>query len=462
MFHHLNVLKEAWSAESKRRRTLKVAAHETDFLPAALEVMETRPSPIGRTIIWLIILSSVAALVWACVSQIDEVAVVDGRLAPRGRLRTVEASEVGTILALNVREGQHVNKGDVLIELDPNELDSDMQAAKAALSTAALTRARDNAILSYGIKKGDQFSPPSDANPTATQAERELVQARIAEYDAKEASLRHKHDAAVAEAHAIDAEILKLQLTLPLLKEQWQSEQNLAAEGFGARQKLLQVQQAYITAQQDLSGERAKLDEAKSEISALESDMAQSKGDLLSMAAQERAEAEGNVSEREQALRKASEKEAHLKLVAPVSGTVQQVTVTTIGETPEVGKPLVTLVADGDELVAEGLMLNKDAGFVHEGQPVTLKLEAFPFTRYGTLHGVVEHVSPDSVVDQAKGLVFPIRVRITGNTIRVNGRPATLSAGMSTSLEIAIGKRTIIDYLLSPLSKSLKEAAREK
>jgi len=93
---------------------------------------------------------------------------------------------------------------------------------------------------------------------------------------------------------------------------------------------------------------------------------------------------------------------------------------------------------------------------------VTIKLDAFPFTRYGTLQGVVDRISPDSTIDQTKGLVFPVRVRILGNSLKVNGKPPVLSAGMSASLEVGIGRRKIIDYLLSPLSKSMKEAGREK
>lgn len=462
MWHHLKVLKEAWAAETKRRREAKAAPQNTDFLPAALEVMETRPSPIGRAITWLIIVAALSTLIWAFLSEVDEVAVVEGRLAPRGRLQSVEASEPGTIVALNVREGQHVRKGDVLIALDPNELDSDMQAAQAALSTAALARARDNAILRYGVAGHSQFEAPSDANTTAAEAERTLVASRIDEFRAKEDALRHKHQAAIAEVRSVGAEIAKLQLTLPLLEEQLDSEKALASEGFGARQKLLQVQQAYIEAQQNLAGAQAKLEEARSEVSAIESEMAREKGNLLSTAAQERADAEGAVSEREQALRKAVEKKGRLNLLAPVSGVIQEVKVTTIGQTPEVGKPLVTLVADSDELIAEGQLLNRDAGFVHEGQPVTVKLDAYPFTRYGTLQGVVERISPDSTIDQSKGLVFPIRIRITGNKLKVEGKPPVLSAGMSASFEVAIGKRKVIDYLLSPLAKSMREAGREK
>ena len=163
-----------------------------------------------------------------------------------------------------------------------------------------------------------------------------------------------------------------------------------------------------------------------------------------------------------QTLNKADERQARMSLIAPVSGTVQEVTVTTIGEAPEVGKTLVTLVADGDELVAEGLLLNRDAGFVHEGQPVTINLDAIPFTRYGVLHGVVEYVSPDATVDDKRGLVFPIRVKLTQSDLMVGGHRAILSAGMSATLEVVTGKRRVIDYLWSPVARAVHEAGREK
>lgn len=151
-----------------------------------------------------------------------------------------------------------------------------------------------------------------------------------------------------------------------------------------------------------------------------------------------------------------------MKLVAPVSGVIQEVTVTTIGQTPEVGKPLITIIADGEALVAEGLMLNRDAGFVRDGQPVTIKLEAYPFTRYGVLGGVVEHVSPDATVDEHRGLVFPIRVKITQPTLKVDGRKAVLSPGMAVTLEVVTGKRRVIDYLWSPVAKAMNESGRER
>jgi hemolysin D len=276
------------------------------------------------------------------------------------------------------------------------------------------------------------------------------------------AALEHRRAGAVASVASTQAEIGKLQKTIPLLKEQYDSEQELANAGYGARQKLLQTQQAYISAQQDLAAQQAHLEEAQAQVSSIDAEKAQTRQEFLGTAAQERTQAEGSVAERQEALTKAAERKARMTLVAPVSGTVQEVTVTTIGQTPEVGKPLVTIVADGEELVAEGLLLNRDAGFVHNGQPVTIKLEAYPFTRYGVLQGVVEHVSPDATVDEHRGLVFPIRVKITQPVLKVDGRPATLSPGMSVTLEVVTGKRRVIDYLWSPVAKAVTEAGREK
>jgi hemolysin D len=461
MSRHLNVLLSSWKAESARRKVDKAARSETDFLPAALEVMETPPSPIGRAIIWIIIGSAVVALGWSYFSKVDEVAVAEGRLVPRGRLRSVEASVQGVIRNIAVHEGEHVKAGDLLIELDPGQETADSVTAQVDLATAALTRARDNALLSYAAGTGGGFTPPPGANPTAIEAERQLVASRIQEYQAKAQSIEERRQGAQAAVLSTQAQIDKLKATLPLLKEQWDSQKELAAEGFGARQKLLATQQAYISAQQDLEAQIAHLSEAKSQVSSLMADKAQAREEFIGRAAQERAEAEGGVAEREQTLAKASERQARTRLVAPVSGTVQEVTVTTIGQSPEIGKPLVTLVADGEELVSEALLLNRDAGFVHEGQPVIIKLEAYPFTRYGTLKGVVEHVSPDATVDEHRGLVFPMRVRITQGDLRVNGTRAVLSPGMAATLEVVTGKRRVIDYLWSPVAKAMHEAGRE-
>ncbi len=452
----------AWKAESERRRARQGRPVETDFLAADLEVMETPPSPIGRIMIWTILAATAASLIWAFAAEVDTVAVAEGRLVPEGRLRTVEAADQGVIRAIHVREGAHVNAGDVLIELDPTIADADQRSAKTELSTASLTRARDNALLSYAAGGPSGVASPTGAASPAVEAERQLVAARIAEYEQKREGLLQRRAGAEAAARAAEAEIVKLARTLPLLNEQLGSQKDLERQDFDARQKRLAAEQAYVAAEQDLVGQRAKLEEARAQVTAMDRDAAQARQEFIGRAAQERAEAEGVVATRADAVKKADEKKGRQILTAPVSGVVQEVTVTTIGETPEVGKPLVTIVPDGEPLVAEALLLNRDAGFVRKGQTAAVKLEAYPFTRYGVVPAHVERVSPDATVDQHRGLVFPIRLKLSQSTISVDGKAEPLTAGMSVTVEVVTGRRRVIDYLWSPIAKATQEAGRER
>lgn len=461
-WRHLRVAGQAWRAETRARRTGRTRWKDTEFLPAALEVTERPPSPVGRTIVWTIIAAALVALAWAFLAHVDTVAVAEGRLVPEGRLRSVEAAEQGVIRSIEVREGEHVSAGQTLIELDPTIAEAEADTARSELSTAGLTRARDNALLAYTGGRPTTFTPPADADPAAVDAERQLVAARIDEYRAKLESITQRRVGAEAALVGSQAETVKLRRTLPLLREALKLQEDLAAQGFGARQKLLQQQQAYVTAEQDLVGQIAKTAEARAQIASIVGEAAQTREEFISRAAQERAEAEGVVATRGNVVREANQKRGLQRLTAPVSGTVQEIRVTNVGEVPEVGKPLVTIVPDGERLVVEALLLNKDAGGVRAGMPVAVKLEAYPFTRYGALHARVERISPDATVDERRGLVFPVRVRLLDQTLLVDGRPAAISPGMSVTAEIVTGRRRVIDFLWSPLQRNLREAGRER
>lgn len=459
---HARVFMDAWGEESRRRNDGRRIWTDTDFLPAALEITETPPSPIGRWIIWTIIAAALIAVIWACLAHVDTVAVAEGRLVPEGRLRSVEAAEQGVIRVISVKEGQHVTKGQPLIYLDPTVAEAEASTARNDLATARLTTARDNALLAFAAGRPAAMVSPQGAPTEAIEAESMVVQSRIAEYRAKVTSLDQRRAGAAAAARAAQAEIEKLQRTIPLLHEALDLQEDLARQGFGARQKLLQQRQAYITAQSDLDAQRARLDEARAQAASLAGEAAEAREEFVSKAAQERAEAESVVVSRGNVVREADQKRGLHVLTAPVSGTVQEVTVTNIGEVPEVGKPLVTIVPDGEPLVVEALLLNRDAGFVRPGMKAVIKLEAYPFTRYGVLHAMVERVSPDSTVDQKRGLVFPVRLRITGSALTAHRGSKELSPGMASSAEIVTGNRTVIEYLWSPVARSLSEAGRER
>lgn len=481
------------AAESKRRRRV-----DTDFLPAALEVLETPPSPVGRSVLWVIILAALSSLLWACLAQVDVVAVAEGRIIPRARLQSAEAAEAGVVREIYVREGQRVAAGEPLVALDPTYAGADASSAKTEYATAVLARARAEALLTRVAGKAAVFTPPPGVDPAAAAAEGEAVRARVAALDESVGALDNRINGARAQIAGLEAEKAKAAETLPLVQSQLDGRRRLLEKGLAPRTQVLALEERVVTLTRDTEVRAAEIRQTEAEIAMLRRERAKALEDFRAQAAAEKAEAEAIVATRAEGVRKAALREGYQVLVAPVAGIINEVSVTTIGDVVEAGASLVTLVPAGEELIVEALVLNRDAGFVREGQQVIVKLEAFPFTRHGFVEGVVESISPDATADDARGLVFPARIRLTKSSLREVGGAlfdqrrnaietvvrekavgrrdgdearearakdalaAVLSPGMAAQAEIITGRRRVVDFVLSPIARASREAGRER
>jgi len=449
--------------EERDRKDFKLV--ERDFLPAALEILEAPPSPVGRFILWLIVLAAGAAVLWASLAQIDMVATAEGRVIPRARLQSVEAVEAGVIRAIHVREGERVRAGAALIGLDPTFADADSQSAAVEYATARLARARAEALLAYAAGERTAFTAPEGADPSAAAAEAVAVLARISALQQELAGADSRIAGARAARDGAQAERMALEETLPLIEQQFEARRQLAERGFAAPALVAQWQERLVMQRRTLEARQADERRAEAEITMLTRERARALEDFRAQAAAERAEAEAITATRQQGVRRAEARETFQTLTAPVDGVVNEVAVTTIGEVVEAGASLVTIVPEGEELIVEALVLNRDAGFVHPGQAVVVKLEAFPFTRYGYLEGEVEHVGADAIADETRGLVFPARIRIRRSRLRevgmTDGR-LPLMAGMSAQVEVITSQRSVLSYILSPIARATGEAARER
>jgi hemolysin D len=459
---HLEVFADSWRAETLRRRSERQTRLETDFLPAALEITETPPPPAGRAVLWLIILASLASLAWSFLSRVEMVAVAEGRIIPTARLQAVEAGDAGIVRAILVREGERVAKGQPLVQLDATLSAADEAAARADLSASMLQRARAVALLAHADGKGQPFQPPPDAAPDAAAAEARAVAARIAEYQSHDSSLMQRRAGAEAARGVALAELAKLEQLLPLVEAQYAAQAELAAKGLSPALRVLQLQERVVTTRQDVAVQQAHAREAAAQVAMLDRERAQAAAEFRARAAAEQAEAEAIVATRSELVRKAEQRTALQVLAAPVDGVINEIAVASTGEFLEAGARVATLVPAGSELVVEALVLNKDAGHVREGMEAVVKVESFPFTRHGVLRGVVEHLSADAVLDQARGLVFPARIRLTGGAVTDRGDRLRLSPGLTVAAEIVTGERTVADYILSPIAKATSEAGRER
>ncbi|MEM9421258.1 MAG: HlyD family type I secretion periplasmic adaptor subunit [Pseudomonadota bacterium] len=463
MFRHLKVFTHAWGDESNRRRKDKHRQRvETAFLPAALEIQDTPPSPIGRIILWLIIAAGLFALGWAILARVDVVAVAEGRLVPEGKLQSVEAAETGIVTGILVREGQRVEQGQPLITLDPTYAEADTSTAQSELNAAKLRRLRSQALLAFAEEEPfDPFLKEMAEGPAAT-AERRLAQTRMGELTASREALAARALAAKEASAQAETDIRRINATLPMVREQLTARRALIEDGYAAPLSMVELQERVTTLEFERQSQRLELKKRKAEQAMLHQEAAQTVGAFRAQAAAELSEAEEIIATRQDVLAKAERRAALQTLTAPVAGTVNEIALTTVGEVADPGTPLVTIVPAGNELLVHTFLLNKDAGFVTVGQDVAVKLEAYPFTRYGMLRGEILVISSDSVVDEARGLVYPARVRIVSNDIERNGQPARLAAGMAAIVEIKTGKRRVIDYLLSPIARATQEAGRER
>jgi hemolysin D len=458
---HAGILAESFRLDRERAKSHTPSA-EPEFLPAALEVMETPPNPLGRTITWAIMIFLSIALLWACLGHVDMVAAAPGKVVPRGRVKVIQAADYGVVRAIRVSEGQAVRAGQPLMDLDPTTTVADVEQARQALLSADIDVARARALVAFGQGQAARFMPPAEADVTTVTTQRAFIEAKTREHANTLAALREEAAQRRGDVGMVEAEMIKLGQQLPLATEQLTGLETLSRRGYAPRMRVAEVRERVVALRQDLAIRREERRKAEAALAAVSQEMARARNEFSREALDALTEAEAARALRIEELKKADQKASLTVLTAPEAGVVQQMQVTTLGGVVKPADPLMIIVPKGVELVVEAMVLNRDAGFVHEGQAVEVKLEAYPFTRYGVVPGVVEHISRDAVDDEKQGLVFPARVRLSQSWIVVNGRRMPLSPGLSATAEIKTGERRIIEYLLSPLARRVQEAGRER
>jgi hemolysin D len=409
--------------------------HEAEFLPAALAILAKPVSPAGRWVARILMMFIAALVTWAIVGRIDIIVNAEGKLIPSGYSKTIASVDIASVRALHVEEGQAVKAGDLLVELDSRETDSLHDKATSDRWSATLQALRARSLLT-ALDRGTlaPLHGGADVPPDQVSAADSHVQDQWRDYLAKRARLESDFDRYTEE--------------LPLATQRAQDFAGLARTGDVAQHDWIEAEQARIELAR-------QLDSAREQLIALTAETRKTAQDEL-------AEAERTRADSVQDERRAGAHSELLRLTAPVDGTVQQLTVHTVGGVVPAAQPLMQIVPNQHDLEMEAFLENKDVGFVQDGQKAEVKIDAFEYTKYGTIAGRVSHVSRDAIQDDKRGLIYSVRVTIDSATIAVDGRRATLEPGMSGSVEILTGDRRIIEYVLSPLIKHRRESFHER
>jgi hemolysin D len=420
---------------------------EYEFLPPALEIEKTPPSPLGRVLIKVIAVLVVLTVAWSYFGKVDQVAVARGKIIPDGRVKVIQPMEEGLIRALHVEEGQRVREGQLLIELDSTIKQADVEANERILLIYKIEKDMLNAELNGHdaeevYKKYLTTTNDSDV-VSSIQLQKNYKEAREAEYRSKEEGLQN----IVTQCRN---EIDSAESLLPLSEEAVRlvSVEEAAMKTLYENRALSKMD--LITKQKELNAVNQKLEEQRLVVKKARDNLNHAVQNLDTLEKERQKEILSELEEKDRVLAglegeaiKAKKIYEFQKLTSPVNGTVHGLSSYTIGGVVTPAQPVVTIVPESTSLVVEATALNQDIGFLAIGQDVEVKLDTFPFQKYGTIKGKLLAISPDAVEDEKLGPVYKIKVSLESTSLMIEGKNVSLSPGMTVSAEIKTGKRSI-------------------
>ena len=433
-----------------------------EFLPAAEEIVETPAAPLGALVVWLVTLLLIVALAWSYFGRIDIVAVANGKISTEGSTKIIQPAISGVVTSINVREGQHVKKGEALLALDKTAAEKDVATANQSLNAARVERDilrrlavggntdeiinnadlpdENKAILRQFASSQTALSAARQqaANGTISNYQQQIQFNQQAKNQLETNAQNLKNRKAEIEKQLPNAnpvDKLRLQNELSNIDQRITSADSVV---LGQNQQLLQSQSALTQAQNQSQTQNAETNSAFS-------------NQIIA--------AEKRIIELENNLVKARQVLAQTTIAAPVDGTVLSLTVKTIGGVVNAGQQLAQIVPEKVPLYVDAALDNQDVGFVKSGQRVVVKVATYPFQRYGYLEGTVENISPDAIQDDKKGLIYKAKIKLNDDKSSKQNQ-LKLLPGMSVSAEITTGQRRIIEFFLDPLMTKADESLK--
>ncbi len=453
----LALLQEKASQDSKIKG---MNEHEKEFLPAVLEVTEMPPSHAARLLSYVIMLMFAVLILWAVLGKIDIIATAAGKLMPASNIKTIQTLTDSEIEEIYVQEGQYVKEGQDLIKFNQTEVIANINRVQNEMKALEIAISRLKALLTDNPEGNFAYDKSIDAYLIKMHSD--LLKSQITEKNAKIEVLNGMIAKAEKEKDTIGADLRRIEKLLPSVEERIEKKKILVDQQLLARLTFLEQEEELTNLQEQRNIQAKKMAETEENIEYLKKELRQYLAEFDKNLMQELTENREKLASYQQELIKYDEALKRTAVKAPLSGYVQQLVYHTKGGVVETAKPIMNIVPEDYKLEAEVMILNKDIGFVRPEQEVEIKIDSFPFTKYGTIKGSVRNISGDAVQDEKLGLIFPSRLTLLDNKMKADGQIIQLRPGMSVTAEIKTGKRRVIEYLLSPVMKYLNESMRER
>lgn len=447
----------AWAHRAELAGPARMA-DELAFLPAALSLQETPVHPAPRRLAYALMALFVIALFWSIVGEVDIVAVAPGRIIVSDRTKTIQPLEASVVKAVRVKDGDRVQAGQVLIELDPTMATADKASVQEQLQAVISEERRTQGLL-------DLLSNQRQLAQVQNALQPDLRMQLLSEWQditAKLNKLDAEYQRRQAEMATVRETIAKLEATVPMAQSREADFKKLVDQGYISGHATQDKTRERVELERDLATQRARLVEAQSALRESEQTKVAYRAETERTLQDRHALAVTKHQQLKADRTKADQRERLTQLTSPVDGTVQQLAVHTTGGVVTSAQPLMVIVPDSAQVKAEVAIANQDIGFVNANQTAEIKLETFSYTKYGTVQATVDTVTADAVTDEKRGSFYPATLTLSQRDMLIDGKRIALSPGMNVTAEIKTGKRRIIEYLLSPVQKAGMESLRER
>jgi HlyD family secretion protein len=430
----------------QRQQTKVQFANTQDYLNYELGNAQRQLPPVYIRLLGFSICALVGGTIaWATFSKVDEVATAPGQVIPASQVQPMRSLFSGQLRAIHVTEGKVVQKGDVLVQLDPTQSEVEVQRLQKLV-----TQNRDSLTRLQAERNGKAQAK--------TALQNELLASRLREY-------RDRRSAAEAEANrqfsllqSAQVQKARLQADFVYTNQKFQAMRSLSSQGAVPRFDAIDLQNKVAGLQKEIAIQEQAIEQARQAFQAAKTNARRLESERQSEILTQIDKQQQELTDLEGKLAQANEQHKQSAIRAGVAGTVYNIKVAQTGAAVQPGDELFSIVPAGEKLLVEAKALNQDIGFIRLGMRVKVKLATFPYQEYGMIEGTVSKISPNAVNEKDVGLVFPVQVQLQRSSIGVNDRAVPLTPGMAATAEIVTRQKTVLSFLLDPIAASWDRA----
>ncbi len=435
--------------------------NDADFASDVAAAKIQGPSPKSLLLLIGVIAFFIAAYIWADNAILDEVTRGDGKVIPSSQVQVIQNLEGGILKELLVREGEIVEKGQVLLRID----DTGFAARFGEIESQYLNLQGKIARLeAEATGEGISFSPELLAEaPDITKRELNLFNARQAELQSQVSILRQQAQQRRQEIAEINGKLDQLISSLSLVTEELSITEPLAEKGIVPKVQLLQLKREVNDLKGQISASRLALPRAQGALKEANQRIEEKILNFRSLASQELSVTRGEYEGIRQSILAAKDRVTRTDVRSPLKGEVKELHIQTIGGVVRPGQEIVEIVPIEDSLLVEAKIRPSDIAFLRPGQQATVKISAYDFSIYGGLPATLDRISPDTIVDEQTGETFyKIIVRTEENSLKRGGEVFPIKPGMVATVDTLTGHKSVLDYILKPILKTKNNAMRER